>query len=265
MLLDLLWTRSLNRIVVFTFMVASVMTTPTDALFSSRPSCKAASIAHSFVTREFKPAWFATNPHFQTVVSVFFRKESMYSKDFSLLDLASAGTGAASIDGSGINIRRPLGYFEWDRRQRITTYDGDFYDADWKYAKRGPTIDNDMAHAHSTSDRWPVVIICHGLESCSDSPLAKDMALAFNNIQMDAVCINFRGCSGECNLTPRAYHAGFTDDLMQQIRTIHEENPRRRIYLSGFSLGAGVVTKLLTDLGDKASEYNICGAAVNAV
>jgi predicted alpha/beta-fold hydrolase len=85
---------------------------------------------------------------------------------------------------------------------------------------------------------------------------------------MDAACLNFRGChdSGEeCNLTTRGYHLGFTDDLMQQIEEVHASNPHRRIYLSGFSLGAGVVTKLLGELCEKAYDYNICGAAVNAV
>ena len=87
-------------------------------------------------------------------------------------------------------------------------------------------------------------------------------------MNIDAACINFRGCSNkgaECNLTPRGYHLGFTDDLMQQITKIHSNNPNKRIYLSGFSLGAGVVTKLLADLGEDAYRYNICGAAVNAV
>ena len=104
--------------------------------------------------------------------------------------------------------------------------------------------------------------------SCSESEIAQEIAIACNDMHMDAACLNFRGCSNggaECNLTPRAYHLGFTDDLMQQITMIHEATPRKRIYLSGFSLGAGVVTKLLSDLGDDAYRYNICGAAVNAV
>ena len=104
--------------------------------------------------------------------------------------------------------------------------------------------------------------------SCSDSEIAQELAIACNDVNIDAACINFRGCSdsGEnCNLTPRGYHLGFTDDLMLQIENIHSKNPNKRIYLSGFSLGAGVVTKLLADLGEDAYWYNICGAAVNAV
>ncbi|KAL3900401.1 MAG: hypothetical protein SGARI_006251 [Bacillariaceae sp.] len=90
--------------------------------------------------------------------------------------------------------------------------------------------------------------------------------MAFNENGMDAACINFRGCSGECNVTPRGYHVGFYEDLRQQVSMLNDkQQPRRRIYLAGFSLGAGVVTKFLSELQDDAmAKYNICGAAVNA-
>jgi len=160
--------------------------------------------------------------------------------------------------------RRPLEEFEWDERFRVETKDGDFYVADWKYARSSQKIDN----ASATKEENPVCLICHGLESCSDSEIVKEIAIACNLHGIDAACLNFRGChdsGGSCNLTPRGYHLGFTDDLMLQIEQIHSQNPNRRIYLSGFSLGAGVVTKLLGELGPKAYEYNVCGAAVNAV
>ncbi len=226
----------------------------------------AAIVAHSFHIIDFKPAWFATNPHFQTIISVLFRKETMYAKEFSILDLATTVTSGGE-QGSSTGRMKPFGDFKWDRRQRFMTDDGDFFDADWKHAADGGqrrSLGVDDIEPSPVGEP-PLVIICHGLQSSSNSPLAKDMAAAFNNIQMDAVCINFRGCSGECNLTPRAYHVGFTDDLLHLIRTIQVEHPTKRIYLSGFSLGAGVVTKLLADLGDGAPKYNICGAAVNAV
>jgi hypothetical protein len=263
----------------------------------------ASKVAHSFKTSDYKPSWFATNPHFQTIVSVLYRKETMYTPDFSFLrNLLPTKTAppSATIGVQSEQSKRstgcsrtkivPLDEFQWDRRQRILTDDCDYYDIDWKYADTdqrrrgllllldGDDLENEKVPVKTPpqqqsveyeNDR-PVVIICHGLESCSDSPLAKDMAMSYNNINMDAICINFRGCSGECNLTPRAYHLGFTDDLFHLIRTIQGgqqklQLPQRRIYLSGFSLGAGVVTKLLTELGDDASRYNICGAAVNAV
>lgn len=38
--------------------------------------------------------------------------------------------------------------------------------------------------------------------------------------------------------TRAAYHLGWTDDLILVIRWLHEEDPRRRIYLTGFSVRA---------------------------
>eukprot|EP00751_Fragilariopsis_kerguelensis_P050934 CAMPEP_0171046944 /NCGR_PEP_ID=MMETSP0736-20130129/49903_1 /TAXON_ID=186038 /ORGANISM="Fragilariopsis kerguelensis, Strain L26-C5" /LENGTH=1007 /DNA_ID=CAMNT_0011498215 /DNA_START=375 /DNA_END=3398 /DNA_ORIENTATION=- len=209
---------------------------------------KAAKVSHSFVTREFRPAWFATNCHFQTIIGALYRTECMYSRSISVL-----------LDLSGVKKKSdkslPINKFSWDKRERMKTPDGDFFDVDWSIA------DN-------KDDDNPVCLICHGLESCSDSAIAQEIAIACNDVNIDAACINFRGCSNkgeECNLTTRGYHMGFTDDLMQQITKIHSNNPKRRIYLSGFSLGAGVVTKLLANLGEDAYRYNICGAAVNAV
>ena len=252
----------------------------------------AAKVSHSFITREFQPAWFATNHHFQTIIGALFRKDSMYSRSISvLLDLAGVTN---SNKGSESLL---LDHFTWDKRERMKTPDGDFFDVDWSLV-------------NSKDDNNPVCLICHGLEryvclyylipffkhiflfpfivvliinllafiylyllilfflSCSDSEIAQELAIACNNANIDAACINFRGCSdkgAECNLTARGYHMGFTDDLLQQITNIHSNNPNKRIYLSGFSLGAGVVTKLLADLGEDAYRYNICGAAVNAV
>lgn len=217
---------------------------------------KETEISRSFQFREYNPTTWSTNNHFQTIVGTLYRKEAMYSRgsleDFGiLLDILG-------VEKMSDEARKPLDEFEWDQRYRVETKDGDYYIADWKYAKT----------RQSGEDENPVCLICHGLESCSDSEIVREIAIACNENNMDAACLNFRGChdSGEsCNLTPRGYHLGFTDDLMQQIEEVHEKNPNRRIYLSGFSLGAGVVTRLLTQLGPKAYEYNICGAAVNAV
>ncbi len=233
-----------------------------DDFVSSLPTvtqeryAKEIEISRSFQFREYNPTTWSTNNHFQTIVGTLYRKEAMYSRgsleDFGiLLDILG-------VEKMSDEARKPLDEFEWDQRYRVETKDGDYYIADWKYAKT----------RQSGEDENPVCLICHGLESCSDSEIVREIAIACNENNMDAACLNFRGChdSGEsCNLTPRGYHLGFTDDLMQQIEEVHEKNPNRRIYLSGFSLGAGVVTRLLTQLGPKASEYNICGAAVNAV
>ena len=213
-------------------------------------------LSRSFQFREYNPTAWSRNNHFQTIVGTLYRKETMYSRgsleDFGIvLDIMG-------VEKMNDEARKPLDEFEWDKRFRVETKDGDYYVADWKYAK----------NRKSGEDENPVCLICHGLESCSDSEIVREIAIACNENGMDAACLNFRGChdmGASCNLTPRGYHLGFTDDLLQQIEEVHEKNPNRRIYLSGFSLGAGVVTRLLTQLGPKAYEYNVCGAATNAV
>jgi hypothetical protein len=214
--------------------------------------------SHSFPAREFNPTEWSVNNHFQTIAGTLFRKESMYSRGFffdmgTFLDLLGVVDGSAIAD----ETKKPLEEFEWDERFRVESSDGDFFIVDWSHAN-GKKNDGEN----------PVCLICHGLESCSESDIVQEIAIACNDMNIDAACLNFRGCHDggeECNLTTRAYHLGFTDDLMQQIEEIHSKNPNRRIYLSGFSLGAGVVTKLLAELGPKAYDYNICGAATNAV
>lgn len=211
-----------------------------------------AEISHSFAVRDFEPAFYATNPHLQTLVGVFARQETTNapSKLQSLLRSFSQEDG-------------PIKSFQWDERVRMTTPDGDFFNVDYKYVDRSNARNDDY---DEEKEKVPLVLIVHGLQSNSDSPLVKDMTNAFNAIGMDSACINFRGCSGEINpKVPLGYHLSFTDDLQQMVKHISTKFPMRPIYLSGFSLGANVVTKFLADIGTGAKKYNICGAAVNAV
>jgi predicted alpha/beta-fold hydrolase len=85
-------------------------------------------------------------------------------------------------------------------RERITTPDGDFLDCDWLYAA-------------SSRPSQKLVIISYGLESNSHRPNVLGMARAVSLCGYDALAWNFRGCSGEPNRLPRAYHSGATEDL----------------------------------------------------
>ena len=58
---------------------------------------------------------------------------------------------------------------------------------------------------------------------------------------------------------------GFTQDLHHFVQILHTRYPDKQLYLSGFSLGGNVILKLLGELGEEASEFNICGAAVTCV
>ncbi len=83
------------------------------------------------------------------------------------------------------------------RRERWTTPDGDFVDVDFQ-------------DAAATA---PWLVLFHGLEGSSQS----HYALAFASLARDAglnfAVPHFRGCSGELNLAPRAYHSGDFEEI----------------------------------------------------
>ncbi|MFH1117639.1 MAG: alpha/beta fold hydrolase [Pseudomonadota bacterium] len=119
------------------------------------------------------------------------------------------------------------------RRERIDTPDGDFVDLDF---------------SEVGSDR--IAIILHGLEGDSSRQYMLGMVQAFNRSGRDAVAMNFRGCSGECNRKLRFYHSGDSGDLHTVVTHVLQEHDYAQVALIGFSLGANVVLKYLGEQGD---------------
>ncbi|MBD0832722.1 YheT family hydrolase [Aestuariibaculum sediminum] len=116
------------------------------------------------------------------------------------------------------------------KRERITLRDGDFLDLDWSYSDKA-------------SDK---VILCfHGLEGHGQRPYITGTAKLFNENNCDAICVNFRGCSGEDNLLFRSYHSGATEDLEDIMKHILGLKKYNEIYLYGISLGANLILKYL--------------------
>ncbi|WP_298238137.1 alpha/beta fold hydrolase [uncultured Algibacter sp.] len=115
-------------------------------------------------------------------------------------------------------------------RERITLNDGDFLDLDWSFSKE-------------KSDA--LIILLHGLEGNGQRPYLTGAAKLFNAHGTDAVCVNFRGCSGEDNLKYYSYHSGETKDLKAVIKHVIANKKYSKIYLKGISLGANVILKYL--------------------
>lgn len=113
------------------------------------------------------------------------------------------------------------------RRERIETDDDDFIDLDYS----------------ETGSANSAVIICHGLEGSSDRAYMRGMAAVFNSANIDAVCYNYRGCSGVMNRQLRMYNAGATDDLDIVVQHVLSEKKYKSLTLTGFSLGANLVLK----------------------
>ena len=115
-------------------------------------------------------------------------------------------------------------------RERITLKDGDFLDLDWSYSKEKSN---------------KLIILLHGLEGHAQRPYVTGAAKLFNDNGIDAVCVNFRGCSGEDNLKYGSYHSGSTDDLEAVINHAISEKKYSEIYLKGISLGGNIILKYL--------------------
>ena len=64
-----------------------------------------------------------------------------------------------------------------------------------------------------------------------------------------AVCFNARGTGDTILTTPIAFNAAKTGDCRQAIRHLHEKYPKAPIFAIGYSLGANILTKYLTEQG----------------
>lgn len=125
------------------------------------------------------------------------------------------------------------------KRERITLSDGDFIDLDWSFANK-------------KSDE--VIILLHGLEGHAQRPYVTGTAKLFTENGIDAICVNFRGCSGETNSTYNSYHSGETNDLHQVILHAIENKKYSKVYLKGISLGGNVILKYLGERDDLPNE-----------
>ncbi len=119
--------------------------------------------------------------------------------------------------------------------------DGDFLDLDWVSGRDG----------HELGDDSPLVLLLHGLEGSANSGYARQLYGELTARRFQAVGLNFRGCSGEPNRLPRAYHSGETGDLAHVVRVLRERCPERVIGAVGFSLGGNVLLKYLGGRGQR--------------
>ena len=120
-------------------------------------------------------------------------------------------------------------------RERITLNDGDFLDLDWSYSEVKTN---------------KLIILLHGLEGHGQRPYMTGAAKHFNANGIDALCMNFRGCSGENNLNYYSYHSGSTEDLHAVIQHATATKNYSEIYLKGISLGANIILKYLGEHSD---------------
>lgn len=130
------------------------------------------------------------------------------------------------------------------RRARLTTPDGDFIDLDFAEMpapRHGVPLEERRAA--------PLVLLIHGLEGNSHSGYILESVRQLARRGMASVALNHRGCSGEPNRSPRAYHSGETTDLAFVMGWLADRFPGVPLGAVGFSLGANMLTKYLGERG----------------
>ncbi len=147
------------------------------------------------------------------------------------------------------------------RRERWDTPDGDFIDIDWLDERSAVS---DQRSANSRSDEAPLVVLFHGLEGSSRSHYSLALMAALRSHGMRGVAVHFRGCSGELNRLPRAYHSGDAREIDWIMRRIRAQSANASLFAIGVSLGGNALLKWLGETGASARKVIDRAVAVSA-
>jgi predicted alpha/beta-fold hydrolase len=143
--------------------------------------------------------------------------------------------------------RRVFGPLPQFRRERWTAPDGDFIDVDWMQGPPGKTL----------------LVMFHGLEGSSGSHYAQAFA-DFSRVRgFEFAVPHFRGCSGELNHGPRAYHSGDFEEIgwiLARMRARH----RGPILAVGVSLGGNALLRWAEEMGAQAARVVDAVASVSS-
>ena len=134
--------------------------------------------------------------------------------------------------------RRVFGPHPQYRRERWATPDADFIDVDF--------LVQDEAGQEKT-----LLVLFHGLEGSSRSHYAEAFADFAQERDLAFAVPHFRGCSGELNLAPRAYHSGDFEEIgwiLAKLRHSHV-GP---IVAVGISLGGNALLRWAEEMGEQA-------------
>ena len=129
------------------------------------------------------------------------------------------------------------------QRSRWETPDGDFIDVDFAGDAALPRL----------------AVVFHGLEGCSDSHYARLLSRALPDAGWRVAIPHWRGCSGEPNRKPRAYHSGDSAEVDWILRRFPAP-----VDAIGVSLGGNALLKWLGERGTEARPVVRRAAAISA-
>jgi predicted alpha/beta-fold hydrolase len=144
------------------------------------------------------------------------------------------------------------------RRERWETPDADFIDLDWAVPQDSGFGIRDSASLP------PLVVLFHGLEGSSNSHYARWLMQAVLERGWRGVVVHFRGCSGETNRLPRAYHSGDVAEADWILARLRMSAGAAPLFAAGVSLGGNMLLRWLGEYGAAASRVVTACAAVSA-
>ncbi|MGY8905124.1 MAG: YheT family hydrolase [Burkholderiales bacterium] len=139
------------------------------------------------------------------------------------------------------------------RRERWATPDADF-------------IDVDFSEPCNTPARG-LLVLFHGLEGSSASHYALAFADYARRSGLSYAVVHFRGCSGEVNRAPRAYHSGDFEEIdwiLRRMRQRANQQGHAQLLAVGISLGGNALMRWAGELEVQASTMVQALAAVSA-
>jgi predicted alpha/beta-fold hydrolase len=143
-------------------------------------------------------------------------------------------------------------------RERWDTPDGDFIDVDWLDAPPGPPGPAGTGRAGA-----PLLVLFHGLEGSSASHYAQSFADAARQRGWRYAVPHFRGCSGEPNRAPRAYHSGDYEEIGWILAHMRARQGAPVIAV-GVSLGGNALLRWAEETGAAAATTASAVAAISA-
>jgi predicted alpha/beta-fold hydrolase len=132
------------------------------------------------------------------------------------------------------------------QRERWDTPDGDFVDVDIQAAAQPEA---------------PWLVMFHGLEGSSRSQYSEGFAREAAAAGLHFAVPHFRGCSGELNRAPRAYHSGDFEEIGWILRRLRARSAAPLLVV-GISLGGNALLRWAEESGHAAARTAHAVAAV---
>lgn len=154
--------------------------------------------------------------------------------------------GNAQTIWAALHARRFDGEPPRFERERWATPDGDFIDVD---------------HLQGPAAAPRRLVLFHGLEGSSASQYAQAFAAVARGRGWGFSVPHFRGCSGELNRGPRAYHSGDFEEIGWILQRLRAAGPQPLLAV-GISLGGNALLRWAQEAGDTAAATTAAVAAV---